>query len=31
VLSAALFPVMAAIGAIGAMVAHLTIVVEKRA
>jgi Domain of unknown function (DUF4342) len=30
VLSAALFPVMAAVGAIGAMVAHLTIVVEKR-
>jgi hypothetical protein len=31
VLSAALFPIMAAIGSIGAMVAHLTIVVEKRA
>jgi Domain of unknown function (DUF4342) len=30
VISAALFPVMAAVGAIGAMVAHLTIVVEKR-
>lgn len=30
VLSAALFPVMAAVGAIGAMVAHLTIVVEKK-
>lgn len=30
VLSAALFPVMAAVGAIGAMVAHLTIVVENR-
>jgi Domain of unknown function (DUF4342) len=30
VLSAALFPIMAAIGSIGAMVAHLTIVVEKR-
>jgi Domain of unknown function (DUF4342) len=30
VLSAALFPVMAAVGAIGAMVAHLTIVLEKR-
>jgi hypothetical protein len=30
VISAALFPVMAAVGAIGAMVAHLTIVVEKK-
>ncbi len=30
VLSAAFFPIMAAIGSIGAMVAHLTIVVEKR-
>lgn len=30
VLSAALFPVVAAVGVIGAMVAHLTIVVEKR-
>jgi Domain of unknown function (DUF4342) len=30
VISAALFPVMAAVGSIGAMVAHLTIVVEKR-
>jgi Domain of unknown function (DUF4342) len=30
VLSAALFPVMAAVGAIGAMVAHLTIAIEKR-
>jgi Domain of unknown function (DUF4342) len=30
VISAALFPVMAAVGAIGAMVAHLTIVLEKR-
>lgn len=30
VLSAALFPVVAAVGAIGAMVAHLTIVIEKR-
>jgi Domain of unknown function (DUF4342) len=29
VLSATLFPVMAAVGAIGAMVAHLTIVLEK--
>ena len=29
VLSAALFPMMAAVGAIGAMVAHLTIVLEK--
>jgi Domain of unknown function (DUF4342) len=29
VISAALFPVMAAVGAIGAMVAHLTIVLEK--
>jgi hypothetical protein len=27
---AALFPVMAAVGAIGAMVAHLTIVLEKQ-
>ncbi|BAY27686.1 hypothetical protein NIES2100_75110 [Calothrix sp. NIES-2100] len=31
VISAALFPVIAAVGVIGAMVAHLTIVVEKRA
>jgi CBS domain-containing protein len=31
VLSAALFPVIAAVGVIGAMVAHLTIVIEKRA
>jgi hypothetical protein len=30
VISAALFPVMAAVGTIGAMVAHLTIVLEKR-
>ena len=30
VLSAALFPVIAAVGAIGAMVAHLTIAVEKK-
>jgi Domain of unknown function (DUF4342) len=30
VISATLFPVMAAVGAIGAMVAHLTIVLEKR-
>jgi Domain of unknown function (DUF4342) len=30
VISAALFPVIAAVGVIGAMVAHLTIVVEKR-
>jgi hypothetical protein len=30
VLTTALFPVMAAVGAMGAMVAHLTIVVEKR-
>jgi Domain of unknown function (DUF4342) len=30
VISAALFPVIAALGVIGAMVAHLTIVVEKR-
>ncbi len=30
VLSAALFPVIAAVGVIGAMVAHLTIVVEKK-
>ena len=29
VISAALFPVIAAVGAIGAMVAHLTIVLEK--
>jgi Domain of unknown function (DUF4342) len=29
VLSAALFPVVAAVGAIGAIVAHLTIVIEK--
>jgi Domain of unknown function (DUF4342) len=31
VLSAALFPVIAAVGVIGAMVAHLTVVIEKRA
>ncbi len=30
VLSAALFPVLAALGAIGAVVAHLTLVIEKR-
>jgi hypothetical protein len=30
VISAALFPVLAAVGVIGAMVAHLTIVIEKR-
>jgi Domain of unknown function (DUF4342) len=30
VISAAFFPIMAAVGSIGAMVAHLTIVVEKR-
>lgn len=30
VISAALFPVIAAVGVIGAMVTHLTIVVEKR-
>jgi hypothetical protein len=30
VLSAALFPVIAAVGVIGAMVAHLTVVIEKR-
>jgi CBS domain-containing protein len=30
VLSAALFPVIAAVGVIGAMVAHLTIVIEKK-
>ncbi len=30
VISAALFPVIAAVGVIGSMVAHLTIVVEKR-
>jgi Domain of unknown function (DUF4342) len=30
VLSAALFPVVAAVGVIGAMVAHLTIVIEKK-
>jgi Domain of unknown function (DUF4342) len=30
VLSAALFPVLAAVGAIGAVVAHLTLVIEKR-
>ncbi len=30
-LSAALFPVIAAVGVIGAMVAHLTVVIEKRA
>jgi Domain of unknown function (DUF4342) len=30
VISAALFPVLAAVGAIGAMVAHLTIVLERR-
>ncbi|BAY11693.1 DUF4342 domain-containing protein [Calothrix sp. NIES-2098] len=29
-IGAALFPVLAAVGVIGAMVAHLTIVVEKR-
>jgi Domain of unknown function (DUF4342) len=31
VLSAALFPVIAAVGVIGAMVVHLTVVIEKRA
>jgi Domain of unknown function (DUF4342) len=31
VLSAALFPVVAAVGVIGAMVTHLTIVIEKKA
>jgi hypothetical protein len=30
VISAALFPVVAAVGVIGAMVAHLTLVIEKR-
>ena len=30
-ISAAFFPILAAVGSIGAMVAHLTIVVEKRA
>ncbi|PSB34898.1 DUF4342 domain-containing protein [Stenomitos frigidus] len=30
VLSAALFPVLAAVGAIGAVVAHLTLAIEKR-
>lgn len=30
VLSAALFPVVVAVGVIGAMVAHLTVVIEKR-
>ncbi|KGF73122.1 hypothetical protein DO97_01945 [Neosynechococcus sphagnicola sy1] len=30
VISAALFPVLAAVGAIGAMVLHLTIAIEKR-
>ncbi len=30
VLSAALFPILAAVGAIGAVVAHLTLVIEKR-
>jgi Domain of unknown function (DUF4342) len=30
VLSAALFPVVAAVGVIGAMVAHLTVVIEKK-
>jgi CMP-2-keto-3-deoxyoctulosonic acid synthetase len=30
VLSAALFPVLAAVGSIGAVVAHLTLVIEKR-
>jgi hypothetical protein len=30
VLSAALFPVIAAVGAIGAVVAHLTVAIEKR-
>jgi hypothetical protein len=30
VLSAALFPVLAAVGAIGAVVAHLTLVIDKR-
>jgi hypothetical protein len=29
VLSAALFPVVAAVGVIGAMVAHLTVIIEK--
>jgi Domain of unknown function (DUF4342) len=31
VLSAAFFPVLAALGAIGAVVAHLTLVIEMRA
>jgi CBS domain-containing protein len=31
VISAALFPVVAAVGVIGAMVAHLTLVIEKKA
>jgi Domain of unknown function (DUF4342) len=30
VVSAALFPVVAAVGVIGAMVAHLTVVIEKK-
>jgi len=30
VLSAAFFPILAAVGAIGAVVAHLTVVIEKR-
>jgi hypothetical protein len=30
VLSAAIFPVIAAIGVIGAMVAHITVVIEKK-
>jgi hypothetical protein len=30
VVSAALFPVIAAVGAIGALVAHLTLVIERR-
>lgn len=30
VISAALFPVIAAVGVIGAMVAHLTIVIDKK-
>ena len=30
VLSAALFPILAAVGAIGAVVTHLTLVIEKR-
>jgi Domain of unknown function (DUF4342) len=30
IIGAAFFPIMAAVGSIGAMVAHLTIVVEKR-